>query len=201
MTEHMQAFFNQHLAMQYATQAAMTDRFINRANGRSMKELVDGLRVPMTADHPFIALYAHFYWSFDRPCDQGTIGKWRSDHAELLSHLGITIRSTLLRETYELARDTILSIVAWQPMPRTKAELRLVWWHTFTIINVLVTVISGDKAGEAAKKKLTEGWYGDVKMDFEPLLRGTDDTTTTATPTAPSVPPVSARHGTRRTRC
>ena len=101
----------QQMASQFTqSQQVVTDKVLNRTTGRTMRELCEGLRVPTTADAMWVALYPYFFWTEQLGPEE--IAKWRTKLTDLLQHLTVQFKSPPLRDRYELARDTLLTLAA-----------------------------------------------------------------------------------------
>ena len=153
-----------------AQQIALAETIINRT-GRLMISIVDGVRVPAAIDAPYQAIYPHIYLRRDRPLNPSEIAVWRSDVAQLVQHLGVQFRTPVLRDRFELARDTLFTIAAMGIMPVTKSDYRVLFWHIFTMIESFVTALHNANAADVVRRKLYDLWYGDAKFDFETTLR------------------------------
>lgn len=154
---------------QRTTASAVAEQMQSRA-GRITILLGDGLRVPAAVDRPYTALYVNL-WLRDRPLRPEEITAWRTEFTELINHEGVVFKSTLFRDKFELARDTVLTMASAMALPSTKAEYRIWFWHIFTIVEMMVITIASMSAAEKVRKDLFASWYGDGRFDFEAALR------------------------------
>lgn len=138
-----------------------THRMLIDKQARRTTELVPGVRVPMTIDEPFDALYPHVHW--------GNVQEWKASILALFLHLGILIKTPALRQEFDLARDSVLSL-SKSPPPTSKQEYRIAFEQCFVMVRIIVKCLYGNDQAEKARKKLLQQW-NDGAIDLEKILK------------------------------